>query len=144
MWKKVTAGALVLTVILLLLASPVIAYIIHYEWMARPRTVYCDNHHRSDLTTCCILDEREGRVLVQHSDLDFNIFFLEIVDGDTRREFAMPDSITRLAPQGYVARLVPGESEAIEIVLGDDDDGMDEAAVDWSEAAQLALHVRVE
>ncbi len=96
------------------------------------------------MSTCCILDEAHGRVLVQHSDLDFNIYGLEIIQGKERREFDMPSFITRLAPQGYVARLLPDEDDIIEIYLWNDDAGIDKADIDWAQAARHVLQPRDE
>lgn len=139
---KRTGCLLIVGAIMALLASPFIAFIVHYEINSRSRTPYCDRHARSDLTACDILDERDGRILIEHADLDFNIYYFEIIDGDERREYALHPHITRLVPNGYAARLVPGEPEVIKIWFGDNDDGIDPDTVDWSEAIVHRLQPR--
>lgn len=115
------------------------------RFILRPmQTPYCDRHVRSDLCTCCILDESDGRILVQHSDLDINMYYLEIIEGEMRLEFALPPYIHRLSPQGYVARLIPGEEDLIEIVLGNDDEGIDRSRVNWDSAIRERLAPRKE
>ena len=78
-------------------------------------TRYCPLQHKfSDLASCEVLDERGGRILLQHADLDINVYYIEIIEPDGRhREFELPDSIGQLAPQGYSARLIAGEDHVI-------------------------------
>lgn len=78
-------------------------------------TPYCPwQHHISDLSSCEVLDKRDGRVLLQHADLDTNIYYLEIVeDLGQRRVFQLPDQVRQLAPNGYSAQLLSGSSDHI-------------------------------
>ena len=60
-----------------------------------------------------VLDQEGKRVLVQHADLDTNEYYLEIRDGQLSKTFHLPPSISQLAPQGYSAKFIVGETEAI-------------------------------
>lgn len=69
-------------------------------------TPYCPWQHRfSDLSACAVLDERDGRVLLQHADLDSNIYYIEIRQAGDSTTYDMPAEVTQLAPQGYSAKL---------------------------------------
>lgn len=59
-----------------------------------------------------VLDRQGGRKLMQNADLDRKIYWLEIHDAKQKRRFKLPQFITQPAPQGYTARLIPGEKAA--------------------------------
>lgn len=77
-------------------------------------TEFCPWSHKiSDLAVCRVLDQDGNRVLIQHADLDINIYYLEIIEGGRSTEYRLPSFITRLAPEGYSARLIAGEDHKI-------------------------------
>lgn len=78
-------------------------------------TKYCPwSHHVSDLSSCEVLDEANGRVLVQHADLDSNVYYLELIESNGQSScFELPEGIGQLAPQGYTARLVSNSPDHI-------------------------------
>ncbi len=84
-------------------------------WMWASRTTpYCPwRHEIHDLASCAVLDADGERVLIQHAELDINVYYLEIRHGEDSRYFRMPESITQLAPQGYRAELVPDSDSEI-------------------------------
>ena len=58
-------------------ALPVIG-IVAFGLVMSDATEYCPwQHHLRDLSACEVLDQRDGRVLVQHADLDTNIYYIE-------------------------------------------------------------------
>ena len=99
------------------LAIPLICIVGVYgcSYYLSDATEYCPLVHKfSDLSSCEVLDKHDGRVLLQHADLDINIYYIEIVEADGRRRtFELPASIGQLAPQGYSARLIPGQNAVI-------------------------------
>ncbi len=77
-------------------------------------TSYCPLRHKiSDTAVCVILHKDQKRILVQHADLDINEYFLEIFDGHRSHFFKMPSVISQLAPGGYKAELIPGQTSTI-------------------------------
>lgn len=96
------------------LLIPIVA-VIAFGLIMSDATSYCPwQHHLNDLSSCEVLDERDGRVLLQHADLDSNIYYLEIVEGSgDRAGFELPGRIQQLAPNGYSAQLITGSSDQI-------------------------------
>lgn len=77
-------------------------------------TSYCPwSHELSDTASCAVLDETAGRALVQHANLDSNVYYLELVVAGVSRYYALPEAIGQLAPEGYSARIVSDQDELI-------------------------------
>jgi hypothetical protein len=70
-------------------------------------TAYCPwKHEISDTACCVVLDENNDGALIQHGDLDINVYYLELVSGGTSRYYAFPESVQQLAPRGYSAKII--------------------------------------
>ena len=78
-------------------------------------TPYCPIGHRIfGASSCAVLDADGRRLLIQHADLDLNVYYLEIREPDGgSRYFDYPISDGQLAPQGFSAALIPGSHSAI-------------------------------
>ena len=77
-------------------------------------TDYCpESHRRGEFRSCWVLDAQADHVLIQHADLDGNHYYLEIRCGNSADFFELPSSVARLAPEGYSASLIEGESDSI-------------------------------
>jgi hypothetical protein len=85
-----------------------------FGYLLGTHTPYCPWRHKlSDTSACIILDHEGTRMLIQHADLDSNEYYLEILDNQRSKTFKLPDSVTQLAPQGYLAELIEGEADII-------------------------------
>ncbi len=83
-------------------------------YLAGTHTDYCPLSHRiSGTAACAVLDSRDGRVLVQHADLDTHENYLELRDESGARLYQLPVSVSAVAPVGYSARLIPGGGDLV-------------------------------
>lgn len=77
-------------------------------------TPYCPLDHRmSDLSACFVKDELAGRILIQHGDLDFNWYYLEVLNDGHSQIYEFPDSIHVVGPDDYTAELIPGVTDHV-------------------------------
>lgn len=77
-------------------------------------TKYCPLGHKiSDTSACVVLDRDVDRILIQHADLDINVYSLEIIEGNKSSFFKFPPFIHQLAPNGYTASLIKNENDTI-------------------------------
>ena len=77
-------------------------------------TEYCPPSHRTgQLRSCQVLDRSDGRVLIQHAELDGNRVYWEILTPPASQCFKLPPTSTQLAPQGCTAKLIAGKSDAV-------------------------------
>ena len=105
-------GRMALLAVVLGVLIPAVVFVPGY--LAGTHTAYCPLSHRlSDTAACAVLDSRDGRVLVQHADLDTNENYLELRDESGSRRYQLPVSVTALAPVGYSARLIPGGGDLV-------------------------------
>jgi len=65
-----------------------------------------------DLSVCVVLDKIEEKILIQHGNLDTNIYYLEIKNRNTSVFYEFPD-VTKIGPGDYSAKLVPENDEHI-------------------------------
>jgi len=65
-----------------------------------------------DLAVCIVLDKTGEKILIQHGNLDTNIYYLEIKNGDTSAFYECPD-VTKIGIGDYSAKLVPEDDEHI-------------------------------
>ncbi len=83
-------------------------------YMAGTHTRYCPLAHRvSGTAACAVLDSRDGRVLVQHADLDTHENYLELRDAGGSQLYQLPVPGSAVAPGGYSAQLIPGGGDLV-------------------------------
>lgn len=77
-------------------------------------TEYCPWSHRiSDSSSCVVLDRADGRVLIEHGDLDTNRYYLEIRSGRSSEEFEVPPGLPSQIPGDVKVSLVTGTTDEI-------------------------------
>ncbi|MFW5449966.1 MAG: hypothetical protein ACKE9I_00065 [Methylophagaceae bacterium] len=77
-------------------------------------THYCPwGHLISDLAVCVVLDKNDSRTLIQHADLDINIYYLEIENEGISKKYEFPNFIAHISSGAYSAKLVTSSDEYI-------------------------------
>lgn len=77
-------------------------------------TTFCPfSHVISDLASCAVLDQSPDRILIQHAELDGNIYYIEMRTGRGSEYFHLPDSVGELAPGGYEMKFTEGNDREV-------------------------------
>ncbi|GMW01266.1 MAG: hypothetical protein AMXMBFR84_24030 [Candidatus Hydrogenedentota bacterium] len=87
-----------------------------WEMANTPKRVtdYCPrSHRRLWYPSCCVLDVQGDRIFMQHGDLDGNRYYWEIRSKDDAQYFRLPGDVAQLAPEGYSAKLIPGNETEV-------------------------------
>lgn len=107
LWLALVGGVIVA-------ASSLVVILFAVGYFLGTHTSYCPwSHKLRDTSACLVLDRKGEQILIQHADLDTNEYFFELRQGHRSRTFRMPSFITQLAPQGYSAKIIEGEGDAI-------------------------------
>ena len=80
-------------------------------------TEFCPFAHKVDEgSQCVVLDREPSRTLVQHANAETGERYLEIVFVvGSARHYQVPPAAKGLAPEGYTAGLLSGETEWVRI-----------------------------
>ena len=78
-------------------------------------TLFCPLPHWLDDTAICVVLDRQGdSVLIQHGELDLNVYYFEVIERGESRFYEFPlDLVTRIGPGDYVAKFDPGDESKL-------------------------------
>ena len=98
------------------LAALILVVSISVVWFGHDRTTwYCPiSHWLSDLGICVVLDKSGDRVLIQHGELDFNVYYFEVIDGGESSFYEFPvDLVAQIGPGDYTAKFDPADESKL-------------------------------
>ena len=79
-------------------------------------TEFCPLAHKvAEGAQCVVLDREPARTLVQHANTETGERYLEIASATASRLYEIPVAAKGLAPEGYTAKLLEGETEWVQI-----------------------------
>jgi len=103
--------------ILLFLLGPVLALFFvgtSFGYFMGTHTKYCPWPHMiADMAVCIVLDRTEEKILIQHADLDTNIYYLEVKKRNSSTLYEFPSFIAKIGSGDYSAKLIPENNEQV-------------------------------
>ena len=97
-------------------AALLVAIGIAIVWFGHDRTTrYCPiSHWLSGLGICVVLDRSGDKVLIQHGELDFNVYYFEVRDGGESSFYEFPvELVAQIGPGDYTAEFDPADESKL-------------------------------
>ena len=78
-------------------------------------TTYCPLPHWLNETAICVtLDEQGDKVLIQHGELDTNVYYFEVIDDGASSFYEFPfDLVAQIGPGDYTAVFDPADDSKL-------------------------------